>query len=147
MLDLSGSALTSLTTVLNGLPSLRSVKRLDLSRNDLASLRQLSGLPILEHLDVSSNRYRSTLLYYSLDTVRQLVWPNVFSVRAFSHSSEAAFRCSLTCLDGPENCPALYHLDASSNQVRYDLKISFDFVNVIYVDRFQPCVMYHYSNR
>jgi Leucine-rich repeat (LRR) protein len=56
VLDLSGSALSSLTTVLSGLPSLRSFKRLDLSRNELTSLRPLCGLPVLEHLNVSSNR-------------------------------------------------------------------------------------------
>ena len=56
LLDLSGSSLSSIAAVIHSLPSLRSFKRLDLSRNELNSLHDLSDLPMLEHLDVSCNR-------------------------------------------------------------------------------------------
>ncbi len=56
LLDLSDSALSSLSAVMQPLPSLRTFRRLDLSRNELVSLRSLCGLPMLERLDVSNNR-------------------------------------------------------------------------------------------
>jgi hypothetical protein len=56
LLNLSDSALSSLSAVMQSLPSLRTFRRLDLSRNEVVSLRSLCGLPMLERLDVSNNR-------------------------------------------------------------------------------------------